>query len=58
MEDLEFYRRRLADELAAAQSCDDPHVRRIHVEMAEAYRMKVERLSCTGDRVRPATGNR
>lgn len=42
MKDLEYFRRRLAEELVFVQSCKDPRVRGIHAAMAAAYRKKVE----------------
>ena len=38
--ELAYYRRRLAEELAAASVAQDAKVRRIHLELAAAYEQR------------------
>jgi hypothetical protein len=43
--DLSYFRRRASEERTAALYARDPRVRRVHVEMAEAYEQRVRGMA-------------
>lgn len=43
--DLDYYRRRLAEERARAAQCDLPEIMLVHRQLAEMYGERVERLA-------------
>jgi hypothetical protein len=44
-DDLEYFRRRLAEELAEAERTARPDVRHVHQKLAELYRGRIAELS-------------
>lgn len=43
--DLSYYRRRASEERTAALQAKHPHVRRVHLEMAELYEQRVRGMA-------------
>ena len=43
--DLSYYRQRASEERTAALNTRDPRVRRVHIEMAEAYEERVRGMA-------------
>jgi hypothetical protein len=48
LHDVEYFRRRLEQELAEADRSDRQEVRRVHAMLAEMYRDRIEKLEGAG----------
>jgi hypothetical protein len=48
--DLKYYRRRSAEESAAAEAARDSKVREIHLELAQRYAERISSLNATVQR--------
>lgn len=42
--DINYYRRRAAEETSRAATSTDPHVQRIHLELARQYEQRISKL--------------
>jgi hypothetical protein len=42
--DVNYYRRRAAEETSRAAASTDPHVRRIHLELSRQYDQRITKL--------------
>jgi hypothetical protein len=49
--DLSYYRRRASEERTAALNSRDPRVRRVHVELAEAYEERVRGMAAHHEQI-------